>query len=123
MMETKTLTIEQYFTSTLIDNLVAELGINSPDVRSLLDYHASTQAHMLSSVMRVPADVLQNDRVIATYPTTLWDYIKRSLRLKYKRTEVRISEHLLYPMVEAPPFANNIRLFTDSRLSFDEVQP
>lgn len=69
-------------------------------------------AYQIAAMLKVPGQVLQNDRVLATYPASFWDYIKRALRLKHRLTEVRLTEHLLYPEVAVPErFAKSVRLY------------
>jgi hypothetical protein len=91
-------TVEQYCASMLVD----ELGFNDPKVRALTQARIEMLAHSLTAIFKAPAQVLQRDKVLATYPTTWWDAVKQRLGWKHKRTEIRLNEHLIFPHVDLP---------------------
>ncbi len=91
-------TTEQYCSTMLMD----ECGFSKPEVRALTQYRIEALAHSLTVVLKAPAQVLQRDRVLATYPTTWWDAVKERLGWKHKRSEVRLNEHLIFPNVVLP---------------------
>ncbi len=77
----------------------------------------------LLGVLRVPGQVLQNNRMIHQHPATLWDHIKQRVAAHFpglKRwlpvnyLEVRLTEHLVYPTLSVPsPYADKVRLFVE----------
>jgi hypothetical protein len=91
-------TVEQYCASVLMD----EHNFNTPQVKALMQYRMENLAHCLTVVLKTPAQVLQRDKVLATYPTTWWDAVKQRLGWKHKRTEIRLNEHLIFPHVDLP---------------------
>ncbi len=50
-------------------------------------------------------------RVIATYPPTLFDHIKKKLGLKHKLVEVYQAETVAYPTISADRYKNNAVLY------------
>jgi hypothetical protein len=58
---------------------------------------------MLRCDFWMPGKTLQDDRVVASWPTNLWQHIRKSLRLSYKKTELRVNEIVVFPTVEIPP--------------------
>lgn len=78
-------------------------------------------AQQLIAQLKVPAQVVQENRLLHRHPATLWDHIKQRLRahvqwlkpwLPVAYTEIRLTEHLLYPTVKVPEeFADTVRLY------------
>ena len=69
-------------------------------------------ARQLVASMRIPAAVLQEDRMIASYPDGLWQYIRSACGLPFRVREVRLTEYLLFPNVSIPPgMQDKVRLF------------
>lgn len=58
--------------------------------------------------VRLPADVLQDNRVIAEWPATLWDYIKAAFKRPHRTRQVRLNEAVIFPTVKLPPFQHGI---------------
>ena len=107
-IEVVRLRLEQYCASMLVD----ELGWNDPQVRALTQYRIECLAHMLTAAHTAPALVLQNNRVLADYPTTLWDHIKSKLGRRHNRTVIRMAEHLTFPKVKLPhPLKNEFLVY------------
>ena len=116
-VETYDLNIEQYCTSSLIAGLnEAGVGVQDHDVRVRLDWHITTQAHALTATLRRPADVLQDDHIIASYPDGLWQHIRSLFTKNYRRIEVRLTEHLVFPEIAIPehPLRKSYRVFVQT---------
>lgn len=95
------LTVQQYAVSSAIPAGLLKGGAAS--VRAELEFHVERLAHILNITARVPADVLQDRKLIAEYPANLWQYIRKALGLHYRKTEVRLNEHLVFPTIAIPP--------------------
>lgn len=75
-------------------------------------------AVQLTASLRVPSEVLQDDRVVASYPASLWDHVKQKLGLGHRSVEVVANETLVYPDIEVLPGQTNVRIYhtTDTRV-------
>lgn len=107
--ETYRLTIERFVSSIAVD-------LDLPrDIQIMGQYHAKMLTHTLSAVMRLPADVLRNDQVIAEWPDGLWQTIRKALRLEYNKRQVRATEMLLFPNIVVPPGMKDYRVHFTTR--------
>lgn len=68
-------------------------------------------AVQLTSSLRLPSEVLQDGRVVASYPASLWDHVKQRLGLKHRLVEVLANETLVYPDIEVLPGQSNVRIY------------
>ncbi len=101
-----TLDVQRYVASSLMD---AGFSVN---VKAEVQYRAEYLGYLLSAMMKVPGQVLQDERVLASYPATFWQHVRKVLGLKYERVEVRLTEHLLYPTIEVPnKLGDKVRLY------------
>lgn len=98
-VKTYALTIQHFCASILVDDyeLVANLDI---EVRH--QYRMEMLAHQLVAMLRIPADVLNDDKVIAEWPDGLWQTVRKALGWKHKTRQVRLTEMLLFPGVAVP---------------------
>lgn len=110
-IKTLRLAIKQYEASVLINHI--------GDVKFELTYHIETLCYLLRAAVRIPAEVLSDRKVVASYPTNLWQYIRKALGLKYLKTDVRVSEHLLYPTIKVPRGYSEVRLHVASEVTTD----
>lgn len=114
VIKTITLDVQKYMVGVLIDEGFANIPL---DVA--VRYRAEQMAWHLVATMRLPAQVLQQDRIIAEYPSDWWQALRQRLGLKYKKQQVRLTEHLLYPHVEVPRYhGDKVRLHTYTAQSF-----
>lgn len=105
-IKTITLDVQQYVVSALINE-----GYKGIPLKVDVQYRAEYMAWHLAAMMKIPAQVLQQDRVIAEYPSDWWQGIRKRLGLKYNKCQVRLTEHLLYPHVEVPKYhGDKVRL-------------
>lgn len=58
--------------------------------------------------VRLPADVLQDSRVIAEWPATWWDYLKARFGRPHRTRRVLLNEAVIFPTVKLPPFQHGI---------------
>jgi hypothetical protein len=106
VIETLTLDLKDYMVSMLLD-----AGYSVP-LKVEVVYRAEYMAYLLMARMRVPAQVLQEDKVVAEYPASLWDHIKKAVGMKYATEKVKLTEYLLYPTIEVPKqFTDKVRLY------------
>lgn len=64
---------------------------------------AERLAHRLVASLRLPGEVLQDNKVVAEYPASLWDHIKKVLGFKHELVRVRCSETVVFPDIQLPP--------------------
>jgi hypothetical protein len=57
---------------------------------------------------RLPVEVLADDKVIAEYPATLWDHIKKVLGFDYIKRQVRLNAVLAFPEIPVPKGASYV---------------
>lgn len=108
--ETIDLKVLTYNTAVHLDE---ELGFRPGGLEFFLDKLPMEMALRLTARLRVPGQVLQDDTLIAEYPVTLWDYIKRALGWRHRIAQVRMNEHLVYPEVQVPDrYSSTVRLWT-----------
>ena len=112
-VDTIELLVQQYEASVLADFD----DLPATQVRTLVLYRLESLAYQLTMVMRLPAQVLQHDRILAEYPVTWWDHIKQRLGWRHAVSQVRLTEHLLYPHIAVPRHESKVRLYTSSRLT------
>lgn len=70
----------------------------------------SAQAHWASDAiaaafrvnLRCPGVVAQDDKVVASYPASLWQHVRKTLRLPYREVKVRVKETIMFPQIEIP---------------------
>lgn len=92
------LQIKQWAVSQLIDD---GLDMHPDNLKVFMQLRAEWLAYQLTAMFYLPSQTIQ-DRVIAEYPTTLWDHIKKALRLKYRTTQVRLQQWLVIPEIPQP---------------------
>lgn len=105
------LELKQYCIAWSVDEEVlgAEL-----DIRVHGQYSIEYLAHLFQAHLRIPAKVLQENRIIAEYPSSLWQHLKKALRLKYETRKIRLNEYLMFPTIKMPPFAHRLSVqYTD----------
>jgi hypothetical protein len=92
-------TVQQYAVDFMIEEGFAKNGIETHE-QWLLD----TAMRAIRISFKYPAYVLQQDRIIARYPATLWSHLLHSIGLKrYARyAVVKLNEHLAFPDIEIP---------------------
>jgi len=73
---------------------VNELRIHNP--RLTMEYQAEMLCHHIGLHYRMPAEVLQSKEVIAEWPTTWWDAVKKRLGLAHNTSQVRLHEAIIY---------------------------
>jgi hypothetical protein len=103
------------YTQMIKDDLLKDI-----DERQLAVYLERTvveAGERLTVSLMLPAVVLQEDRVVSDYPASLWQHIRATLGLKYKRTEVRITEVALFPEFKPAPLLGEMRLGIEARLT------
>ncbi len=114
VIRTEDLPIQRYAVCALVD-----AGFPSADVVAEIRQRLDSMAYELTYKMRTVAKVLQDKRVIASYPASLWDAIKRALNirwLRYKMVDVLLTEHLLFPDYQIPRGMGQVRVYTHSDL-------
>ena len=75
------------------------------------EYLIDINHQRLISTLKLPAKVLQEREVIASYPATLWQHIKMKLGLKYEKVEVVLTEHVVFPEWKWPEKLGSQRIF------------
>lgn len=112
-IETITLQIRELMVQVLIDSGLFDDTKPGLDVAS--HYYATHMAHAIMARLRIPAEILQENNVIATYPTTLWQHVRKCLGLDYDKTIVRMNEWLLYPNISASrPPCKDVRIWVST---------
>lgn len=118
-IETFDLKLLKFSTAAVLDRELFYGG--EPALEFLHRTLPERMAHQLIATLKVPGQVLQDNRVLAAYPITLWDHIKFLIKTRWPKVggrlsvhlkEVRLTEHLLYPTVHVPgPYADSVRLY------------
>jgi hypothetical protein len=110
------LRIKQLMVSALVAEDIYDC---QPSLDVSLMFRPEYLARQLTACLRVPAQVLQEDRVLDHYPDGLWQHIRAKLGWKYRRKEVRLTEWLVYPTVEVPEqFTDTVRLYVQPRFTY-----
>jgi glutathionylspermidine synthase len=74
------------------------------DMRAMKQYAIEPALNELYRLtLQLPVQVLARDRVVAEYPTTLWQHIKKAIGLRYAYVRVTQNESLIYPHIAIPP--------------------
>lgn len=98
-IETFTLDVEQFFVAKLVDESLFACADNT---KVEAYFVAEALAYGIQASFRVPAKILQEREVIASWPSSLWQHIRKSLGLSYKSTSVILTEKLLFPNAPIP---------------------
>lgn len=107
-----TLSIQDLCASTFIDDDLHGLG---KGITIHTQYKLEYLATQILAKLRVPAQVLQDRKVVAEYPDGLWQHIRKTVGLKYRSHQVKLTEWLVFPSVPLEPYsryAKNIRIAT-----------
>jgi hypothetical protein len=93
-------TVQQYAVDFMVEEGFAKNGIETHE-QWLLD----TALRAIRISFKYPAYVLQQDRIIARYPATLWSHLLISVGLRRwaKWKAVLLNEHFAFPHIELPP--------------------
>lgn len=110
---TSELEIKKLCYSTLID---LDRDLAGVDLLTRMEYHIESMAWMLTNQLRLPVKVLQDNRVIASYPDGLWQHIRKTLGLKYRKWEAKLTEWLVFPQYKLPPGIDKLRVAVMPRL-------
>jgi hypothetical protein len=102
-----TLAVKHLVASQFIDDEV----IAGENVEVRCDYAIRELAWQLTAVLKTPAQVLQDNRVIAEYPDGLWQHIRKKLGLTHRSNLVRLTEWLTFPTVAVPPIQRPMRIY------------
>lgn len=65
-------------------------------------------AHEVLARVRLPAEVLQDNRVIAEWPATWWDHLKARFGRPHKTRRVLLKEAVIFPTIKLPPYQHGI---------------
>ena len=82
----------QLQTEALLQDVVTDTNA----IRVELDYALEHAAYRLRMAL-LPLAEPTEERVLASYPATLWDHVKKVLGFKYRKYEVRQAETVVYP--------------------------
>jgi hypothetical protein len=81
-----------------------------PDIKVRQRFIIESTGRAFMAMLRLPCDVKQDNRLLASYPDGLWQAIKAKLGLSYRRKEIRLSEFLVFPHIEVPKFGKTVRV-------------
>ena len=95
---TISLAVEQIVVATFLD---ADLALAPQNIRVDYKYHAEYLAHQLRVSLHLPTYELE-DRVVAEWPATWVQHIRKRLGLGYRRQHVRLRQVLVVPDIPAP---------------------
>lgn len=119
-VEQLTLSMQKYVAASILDRCAVADCANEDQLRVRFGYSIERHAYMIETMLRLPADVLQDRKAIAHYPDGLWQHIKMKLGRPYRRVVVRLTEHLVYPTVDVPNvYADTVRVYTHAGLDFE----
>lgn len=76
-----------------------------------LDYVLDECMFRLAIVQRPFAQVMQQEKVIASYPSNNWQWFKSLFKLKHKRTNHLLTEHILFPHHKFPKGLGEPKVF------------
>ena len=99
-VKTLELEVQRYITSVLIDE--CEFSMDPSQIKVAMEYRGEHMAYQLSAVMAVPGKRLPR-LVIAEYPASLWQYIRKTLGLSHDTVKVWRDEVVLFPDIAIPP--------------------
>jgi hypothetical protein len=110
MQKSEIQTVELVTKDYMVAHLISR-GITGGDLKMECLYRADLMAHQLVARLRLLGDPSE-PKVIASYPATLWDHIKKSLGLKHHRVWVMQEDTILYPQLEIPQADKVLRVYT-----------
>ena len=102
---------QTYTISYLIDK-----GAMFDDV--YLDYVLDECMFRLAIVQRPFAQVMQQEKVIASHPSNNWQWFKSLFGLKHKKTQYLLTEHVLFPHHKFPEGLGKPSVFLQTDLRF-----
>lgn len=76
-----------------------------------LDYLLEESMFRLQIVQRPFAQVMQQEKIIASYPSNNWQWFKSLFNLKHKRTHHKLTEHVLFPHHKFPEGLGETKVF------------
>lgn len=81
-----------------------------------MTYRIEHLAHVLRASLRLPCQVLQEDREICSYPATWWDAVKARLGWRHRKITHRLNEWLVFPNIPLPePSLGTMRVYVQPR--------
>lgn len=108
------LLVKQWAIAVLID----EGLIRSSDQLDVgFQYRIEYLARQISLVLKLPCQELADESVVAEWPSTLWDHIKKTLGLRYRKHQLLHSETLVFPDIDIPAHLGKVRVYTYDRLA------
>lgn len=82
----------------------------------MLDRLPHEMAYRLIASMRIAGDVLQDDRIVAEYPATFWDHVRKVFGFSYRKDVVRVKETVLFPEMQLPMHGDKVRIMFSDRI-------
>jgi len=77
-----------------------EMDVMFDDV--YVDYLLEECKFQLQVVQRPFAQVMQQEKIIASHPNNNWEWFKSLFKLKHKRKHYLLTEHVLFPQHKFP---------------------
>lgn len=107
------LSVEEFRAILLSDRAFREEAFRMGDisVREL----AERLANEVCFRLRLPSIVLADGKAVASYPSSLWQHIRKALGLRYKVTEIKLREVVSFPDIPLPdPHCRRMRVYTET---------
>jgi hypothetical protein len=104
------LSIQKFNTAAIVD----EFG---PDIEWFVHALPERLAYQLGMTLRTPAQVLQDNSVVAEWPLTWWDHIKARLGWKHQTKQLRMKEVVTFPDYAPPRHGDRMRLYVMPSIS------
>lgn len=107
-VRTITLDVQEFAVSQFqADELFA--NIHPSQLRMQSEYSLQHMAYVLRCSLKLPGTKLPKT-LVASYPATWWDHVKARLGRKHRKMEVYREDVVVFPDIEIPPRATQVRV-------------
>lgn len=79
-------------------HMMTEMMVHPDNIDVYAQYCAEAMNWVVTGLVTFPTEEYRN-RCVASYPETLWDYVKKKLGWKYKSVDVYLHEYVVYPEI------------------------
>ena len=90
---------QEYYSEIALTPDMLSYWDNKDDLK---DYLEGIHIRRFKAMLKLPAKVMQEKQVIAEYPATWVQAIRKRLGLRYRVIQVKLSEHLVFHTLKVP---------------------
>lgn len=103
LYQIRMLPIKQWACDSLVD-------WDYDNVKVVVERSLESMVYHIRLLVQAPTEALQQDRVIAEYPATWVQHIRKRLGWKHRTTQVKLSEYWVFPGIPVPKYAKDVKV-------------